>query len=863
MPPFFRRAAPSALALLALVAAACAQFADLPTLRPEDLTRIKLAQSSFIYDDDGNLITTMHGIENRTVVPLRRIPEHVRDAVIAIEDARFYDHEGVDLKAVVRALVANATSGEIKEGGSTITQQLVKNTIIAPEGQAARTIERKIREAALSRQLETRVSKDWILEKYMNTVYFGEGAYGIQAAAKTYFGKPVGRLDMGQAALLAGLIRSPEQYNPLKNRDAGRARRDTVLERMVANDFVTESEAEQAMTRGLRLDPAEDEDRYSAPHFVDYVQRLIKYDPRFEAVGGSVDQREKRMFQGGLRIYTTVDLATQAAAEEAVVKVLPYESDPYASVVAIEPSTGHVKAMVGGRDWFAGKRNDRYSKLNLAILNEPDAGRVLDPVTGKYEKRAPGTGRQSGSAFKPFVLAAAIEDGIPLSKSYKGGSQIVFPGLNNGTDYVVHNYEGSSYGNMSLLEGTVNSVNVVYAQVIEEVGAQDVVDTAAAMGISGYDPLDPYLSAALGSNEVNPLDMASGFGTFATNGVYNPPVAITRIVNSAGKTIYEVDDEPGEQVIEATTAYLTTTALEQVILRGTGTGAQIGRPAAGKTGTAQEYRDAWFVGYTPDLVASVWVGYPGGQIEMKPSCAVTFVGEREVCRPTRTTTSLGVTGGSFPASIWQLFMLEALSGVPADPFPVPSGGFVTVTIDTRNNCLAGRFTPERFRASATYAVGSEPDEECRVKDKDLISVPDVFGFPAREATSILQDAGFEVVQQPEASTTYPPGRVIGQDPSGGSKAPPGSTVVIAVSAHGDVDDDDDDGLVTVPSVLGMIRGAAEAEIRNAGLVPRTIIESDPNRGRARRNNNRVWKQSPSSGSEARAGSTVTIWVNQG
>ncbi len=859
MSPTSRKVASGFCALAAFVAASCAQFADLPKLRKADFNRIKLAQSSFVYDGDGQLITSVHGPENRTVIPLERIKKHVQEAVLAIEDSRFYEHEGVDPKAVLRALIANATSGEIKEGGSTITQQLVKNTIIAPEGQAERTIERKIKEAALSRQLEKRVSKEWILEKYLNTVYFGQGAYGIQAAAKTFFGKPVGDLSLGEGALLAGLIRSPEEYDPIDTPKVAKARRNLVLERMVSNGFADKDEAARAARRGLKLHPSKSGDRYPAAYFVDYVQRLITYDPRFDFLGDSITQRQKRLFQGGLRIHTTVDLEAQAAADEAIASVLEYESDPYASLVAIDPNTGYIKAMVGGRDWFAVRKKDQYAKLNLAILNEPGAGRVRNYITGKMENHAPGTGRHAGSAFKAFALVAALEDGIPLSKVYKGGKERVFPGADNGEDYTVQNYEGTAYGDLPLLDATVNSVNVVYAQVAEEVGPAAVVDTAEEMGISGYRPLVPALSAVLGTNEVNPLDMASAYGTLATNGVYNPPVAITKIVNADGKTIYEDENVQGEQVIDASDAYLATTALEQVITRGTGVRAQIGRPAAGKTGTAQEYRDAWFVGYTPDLVASIWVGYPEGQIEMKPSCEVTFIGEREVCRPTRTITSSGVTGGSYPAWIWQLFMLQALAGVPADPFPVPDGEFITVAIDTRNNCLAGKFTPDEFTIEATFQEGTEPTEECREEDEDLVTVPDVFGFPVEEARDVLEDAGFEVDEQEEGSTTYPPGRVIGQDPSGGARAPSGSTIVIQVSVRGE--DVDEDSVSIVPGVLGATRASAEAAIRNEGLVPRVVIDSESSRKKARRNRGRVWKQSPGGGDEARAGSIVTIWVN--
>ena len=845
---------------LALLGPSCArlsdQLTDLPKLKRKDL-RFKLAQSSKVYDSNGNLINTLHQTENRTIVPLKRIPKHVREAVIAIEDERFFEHEGLDLRAVLRALVANAQSGSIREGGSTITQQLVKNLIISPGEIADRTLERKITEAALSRQLEQKLSKREILEAYLNTVYFGNGAYGIQEAANTYFGRTAKKLNLAQAATIAGVIRAPEDYDPYDRRKAAVARRNVVLSKMAELEWVSEERAEKARNQKLKLRKVEKEDRYPAPYFMDYVQRLITYDPRFEALGQNIRQRQKNLFQGGLRIHTTVDLEMQAAAEEAVKSVLPYESDPSGSLVAIDPKTGHIKALVGGRDFFARRKVDPRAKLNLAIANEPDLGRVENSVTGKTEMRAPGTGRQAGSAFKVFALAAAIEEGIPLSKTYKAGSQVVFPGLGeNGTDYKVQNYEGGSFGSqLSLLEATVFSVNVVYAQlVIDDIGEEAVVDVAERMGISGYNDLLPVPSAVLGTNEVNPLDMASAYGTLAANGTYNPPVAITRITRADGEVLYK-DDTEGEEALEPAVAYLTTSALQQVIQRGTAAAyGNIGRPAAGKTGTAQEYRDAWFVGYTPDLVASVWVGYPEGSIEMKPSCS----GSINPCRPTRTISSGGVTGGSFPTQIWSAFMLQALSGVPASSFPPPTSGTATVTIDTRTGCLATKLTPAEFKAQATFAAGTEPEKSCPVEE-DGVEVPDVVGYPADEAEAILERAGFDVTRTEEPSSSYPPGTVIAQSPGGGSLAPEGARVTISVSIAGS-DSEEDDG-TTVPDVLGMPEGAAESHLHNEGFDVKVVYQRESDQAAARRNRGRVWKQSPASGSQAEPGSLVTIWVN--
>jgi penicillin-binding protein 1A len=826
----------AALALLS-----CAQIDDLPTLTPADL-RFKPAQSSKILASDGAILTTLHGVEDRTVVPLAQIPEHFRRAVVAIEDERFYEHSGVDLRAVIRAAVANATSGEIREGGSTITQQYVKNVIIAPGETAARTLERKIDEAALARQMERRLSKQEILARYLNTVYFGNGAYGAQAAAQTYFGKSVTRLDLAESALLAALIRSPEDYDPFERPKRGRARRDLVLDRMVELGWTSPARAAKVSAQDIRLNPDPEKKRYPAPYFVDYVRRLIKYDDRFHKVGRTPRQRERQLFNGGLRIHTTVDLEMQAAAEHAARTVLPRPNDPHASLVAIDPRTGEVKAMVGGRDWFARDRRDRFAKLNLAITGEPGLG-ARD--SGGHSA---GTGRQAGSAFKPFALAQAIEEGIPLSKTYDAAPCMDFPGLNNGGPWRVCNYEGTSFGgSLSLFEATVNSVNVVYAQLIVDVGPEDVVERARRMGINT--PLEPVHAAVLGSNPVNPLGMASAYGTLATTGRHHPPVAITRIEDARGNTLYKDRSEP-RRALSPAASYLTTSALEQVMQRGTGVGAAIGRPAAGKTGTAQEYRDAWFVGYTPDLVAAVWVGYPEGEIEMKPSC----VGSTQPCRPTRTATSGGVTGGSWPASIWRLFMLSALSDVPAHSFPVPPGGFVEVNIDTRNGCLAGPYTPPEY---VDYAVpfpeGAQPTRSC-IEPGDVERVPDVAGFPVGKAIDVLSRAGFAVDKKEKFTTTYPPGTVIGITPNAGTRVRSGSTVTIIVSTR-------EAKTVRVPDVLGMARAQAVAAIQADGFEARVIEQKESDKQDAQRNQGRVWQQRPAGGTKAERGSTVTIWVN--
>ena len=833
---------------LALASTGCSalieQFRNLPELDAKDL-RVVLPQSSFIYAGDGTQITTVHGTENRTIVPLNRIPDSVQDAVVAIEDQRFYEHEGVDMKAILRALVANVQSGAIKEGGSTITQQYVKNVIIAPQGEAAKTVERKIKEAALARQLEQRLSKKQILSRYLNTVYFGQGAYGVKAAARTFFHKSLNKLKVHEAAMIAGLIKAPESYDPVDNPKKGKTRRNLVLAKMAELDYITDAEALEAQSRPLDVHARPGKERYPAAYFVDYVTRLIKYDERFvEALKGLADtaeEREQLLLTGGLSIYTSIDLVEQEAAERAVRGILTERADPYGALVSIDPDNGYIRAMVGGRGWFRSSKDDRFAKLNLAVANEPGLSRKGE--------NAPGFGRQAGSAFKTFALAAAIENGVPLSKSYNGNSPKTFPGANNGGDWIVNNYEGSSAGRVALLEATTRSINVVYAQLILDIGPEVVTNLARDMGIRT--DLLAVPSAVLGANEVNPLGMASAYATLAAEGEYNPPVAIRRIEDANGEVLYEHKPSP-RQVLDESVAYLTTTALETVIDGGTGTAAQLDdlRDAAGKTGTAQEYRDAWFAGYTPELATAVWVGHPHGQVEMQP-CSVTHEvrgGKKvEICRTPRIGN---VTGGSWPAQIWGAFMNVALADETPSEFVQPEG-IVTLEIDIRgNDCLAGPGTPDEYRAVASFPEGAQPTKVCKIALK--VEVPDVTGFPKDDAIRILQDSGFNVRTTADPTTSTVPGRVTGQSPSAGSRVEAGTTVTLSISRPTESNEGPQG---TVPDVVGLTRGAAESELRGNGFQVETILQPGPG------GKNRVWRQSPNGGSTANEGSEVTIWVN--
>ena len=517
------------LFVFALAASAC----DLPSLREARETAQALPETSFIYSADGTLITSLHAGENRVVVRSRKIPDVVRNAVIAIEDQRFYDHSGVDMRALLRAAYIDATTGEVVEGGSTITQQLVKKLYVGDE----QTVARKIREAYLAWKLEQNLSKDRILTRYLNTVYFGNGAYGIQAASETYFGIEPLELSLSQAATLAGLIAAPVDYDPVRHPGRSERRRNRVLTLMLGLQMIDQTEFDKASGSTIHLDlTPEDETHYVAPWFVDYVKEWFLSNPRF---GETPQDRYDLLFEGGLKIVTTVDLRLQRAAERAIGSVLTEPGDPYGALTAIDPRTGYVRAMVGGRDYW--NEDDDFARINLA--------------TGGV------TGRQAGSAFKPFALVAALEHGIPRTQPLNGSTAHIL--LQDGTYWDPHNAEGGGYGTISLESATVNSVNVAYANLLSVIGDGDpyagasaLVEAAVRMGIrccprttEPNGPLAAVPAAVLGVNEVSTLEMASAYGTLADLGRHVQPTPVISVTTSDGDVIYQAPSR-AEQAVE-------------------------------------------------------------------------------------------------------------------------------------------------------------------------------------------------------------------------------------------------------------------------------------------------------------------------
>ncbi|HKI30054.1 MAG TPA: transglycosylase domain-containing protein [Actinomycetota bacterium] len=808
--------------VFALAASAC----DLPSLHEARESADALPQTSFIYSADGALITTLHAGENRVVVRSRKIPDVVRDAVIAIEDQRFYDHSGLDVRALLRAAYRDATTGEVVEGGSTITQQLVKKLYVGDE----QTVGRKIREAYLAWQLEQRLSKDRILTRYLNTVYFGNGAYGILAASETYYGVQPLELTLSQAATLAGLIAAPVDYDPVRHPGRSERRRNHVLTLMLGIDMIDEAEFEKASDSPIVLDlTPEDATHYPAPWFVDYVKEWFLSNPRF---GETPQDRYDLLFEGGLRIVTTVDLQLQRAAERAIGSVLTEPADPYGALTAIDPRTGYVRAMVGGRDYW--NEDDDFARINLA--------------TGGV------TGRQAGSAFKPFALVAALEHGIPRTQPLNGSTAHIL--LQDGTYWDPHNAEGSAYGTISLESASVNSVNVAYANLLSVIGDGDpyagaaaLVEAAMRMGIrccprttEPNGPLAAVPAAVLGVNEVSTLEMASAFGTLANVGRHVQPTPVISVTTSDGDVIYHAPSR-AEQAVEPAIAAEAVDILKGVVSSGTGVGANIGRPQFGKTGTAQNASDAWFVGAIPQMVTAVWLGFPQGQI---PMC----------CGNVRISI---VYGGTWPASIWRAFMLAASRGMPAKEFGT-NVDYVRLRVDVTRGCLANPYTPPGDIDVLRFPSGAEPTLEVCTEpsSSQLPVVPSVIGLERQAATSALHNAGF-VVATVFVRSDRQPGTVIAQDPGGGSRLILTGTVTITV-AKGAPEPSVAPDLAPVPNVVGMQRGAAA--IRQAGFVASVSYEKcDPDDHSCDDRQGVVWSQSPDAGAQRELGSTVTIFAN--
>jgi penicillin-binding protein 1A len=613
-------AAVAAVAATAGLGGAAALFAygsscDLASLRP-----VAIGRNSFVYAADGSLLGSIPAERNRQPVKAADMSPWIRKATVAVEDRRFFRHSGLDVEGIARAAVRNVQADRIVEGGSTITQQLVRNLYISHD----RTVERKLKEACLAAKLDRAWTKQRILTTYLNRVYYGNQAYGIEAAAQTYFSKPAEKLDLAESALLAGLTQAPSLYNPFTAPARALARRAHVLRAMLETGVITPREHERASQRGLDLRPGRLYTRIREPYFFGYVRdRLIE-------VYGAEEVRS-----GGLQVYTTIIPRYQRLAEKAIRDTLNRPTDPAAALISIGPRSGAIRAMA------AVVPNRPRNQFNLVSQAR----------------------RQTGSTFKTFALAAAIELGMNPDSTYYVSAPFVYKphpagSCEDGTWWCVKTYDDTYSGWSSVRSATIRSDNAVYAQLTLDVGPERVAAAARRMGVrSPLDVRGEYVpSIGLGSIEVSPLDLASAYATLAAGGVHAEPMAIRRVVLPDGR----VDTESGwgkpkkRRAISEGTAAVVTRILEQNVQYGTGTRAAFGRPAAGKTGTNEEFADAWFAGYTPDLATIVWLGYTAGDIPMDD------------------VHGIRVSGGSFPAEIWRLFMEPALEGTEPASFPEPS-----------------------------------------------------------------------------------------------------------------------------------------------------------------------------------------------
>ncbi len=678
---------PVLIALAVSVDAAGDRILGLPPL-PDELA--DPPERSVVLDREGRRLATLQ-VENRRSVDLERVPQHVIDAVLATEDQAFWEHEGVNWTAIARAAFRNASSGEISGGGSTITQQLVKNRVVGDE----QSVNRKIVEAVYASQLERQHDKREILEMYLSDTYFGNGVYGIATAAEYYWRTPVRKLNLAQATLLAGIIRAPEYNNPADHPDNAMARRAVVLEQMVEQGSITPQQAAKAERAKLKL-RIKDRASNGAPFLVDVLRRELEADPR---LGDSPQERWNTVLNEGLRIRTTFDLRLQRIAERTIRGMLDQpRTDPMASIVAIDPETGDLlTAAVGPKRYGNGPKR---TTVNPAV---PGLG---------------GTGRQPGSTFKAFELVTALEHDVPITHTFDSQATVTSQSPQC-PQYEVTNYGGASLGVQQMAQATATSSNTYFLHLMDIAGGPAALaETAQRMGIDSE--LDPVCSLVLGSVEVYPTEMAAAFGTLANDGVRCRPHAIHRITDRDGNVLRKRSGNC-EQAVDEDIAHQATSLLRGPIEDGTASGnGQISRPAAGKTGTTTNGKDAWFVGYIPQLSVATWIGHEIPETLVHPLC-----GE--------------VTGGCLPTMLWQRFMTEATAelGLPVEDFPAPP-------------------------------------------PPPAAPVPSVVGMHVDQATQILTDAGF-LVGVTTVPGDAGAGTVVAQNPGEGGEVVLGSTIQLSVS----------------------------------------------------------------------------------
>lgn len=681
-------------------------------------------------------VSTADGVElgklterNSQPVPLESMPDLVVAAVLSAEDKDFYNHEGISFKAIFRAAIANYGSASV-QGGSTITQQVAKQNFLSAE----QTIERKVCEAVLAAELEERYTKDQILEFYINSIFYGANAYGVQAAAEEYFDKSLDELSIAEAATLVAPIRNPSFYHPRLYPENVAAARNRTIDQMAVNGFITTSEAVAAKTSDLGVIAHQGFEDLSPQVMIAVRSDLLGDDANTYGLGTTYAERKQAVFGcpaadstcsggGGLKIFVTVDYTLQEEAN-AILRAWfrPGFSGPTGAIAMVDNYSGAIRVMASGLDF----------------------GTDIEAGQRPYDLATQGQ-RQPGSAFKPFTLAAALEhgdlEGNPITlgsywdRSSPAEIDCGFPCSDGGNIWTVNNAGGSTPRSLESLEAaTYNSRNTVYARVVEAVGPQHVVDTAHELGIES--PLQPYPSITLGAFGVSPLEMATAFSTIANYGERVEPYLIERIESGEGEVIYQHGVERRRVIDESLSAAMVAT-LEQVIERGTGRRADIGRPQAGKTGTATDYRDIWFVGFIPQYSTAVWVGYADAQIPMEDFTVFNpLEGEEQFYNR--------AFGGTLAAPIWQQFMLEATRGLRVVDFP------------------------------------SEPEGTERYRQTPFRTVPDLAELTAAEATDLVFSLGLEPVLV-NINSLMPEGTIVGQDPLPATRLQQGNAITVEVS----------------------------------------------------------------------------------
>jgi penicillin-binding protein 1A len=730
---------------------------EIPKLDP---SRARTEANTKIYDSTGKrILAVLRGNENRVLVDYDDISPVMKQAIVAIEDRRYFEHRGVDMRAIARAVWADVTKQGVVQGGSTITQQFIKNTYVRNQ----RSIGRKLREAALAWQLEQQWSKKKILTAYLNTIYFGNGAYGVDQASLTYFSHHAKRLTLAEAALLAGLPADPSRYDPVTNPKAARARRRTVLRTMLDLGSISSQQFRAADRRPIPRDVQPQGTRGPGGYFANYViQQLVdKY-------------RTRGVYGGGLEVKTTLDLKLQEIGHKAIARWLKGEGGPSAALVAVDPRTGAIKAMIGGS-------NFRESQFNLAVQGE----------------------RQAGSAFKPFVLATALDDGLTPDTTFVSKPMTIPLGDKL---WSVSNYEDEYLGPINVETATIHSDNAVYAQLTALVGPRNVRRMAQRLGIKSQ--LDDYFAIGLGAEAVNPLEMARAFSTFANTGrridgsiFGNQPRAIVSVRKAGDRT--KQNRIVQHQALNPEKAKLINQILQKVVTSGTGRKAALSdRPAAGKTGTTENFGDAWFVGYTPQLAVAIWVGYPNALIPM----LTEYHGDP-------------VAGGTFPALIWKSFMEWALEYMKEEPayFDSPSLPYAEpVTVLQRD----GQLMRDNGLCRGAKDVwlyseaGSPRTADCKPNE---VEVPRLIGSTLDDAKERLaaQPLRYDVVYKP-AARGQRLDMVLGQIPAKGTLSAYDRVILVLAKPRYGV----------VPSVVGLPVDRAVRRLEQLKLNPAVVGSQD-------------------------------------